>query len=352
MNNFSNADIINTLYKYEPPTWASRISPGSRDYWTAAKQIISAENYQPVMNEIYKDLVNRIALTIITPNKTTNPLSIFKRGRIEFGDVIQELNTDVISEEKFEGGEPDQFKKSKAPVTAAYSRINRESVYTTTIEDPRLRRAFIEAGGLNALLTELVAMLRKSNTVDEYIFSKRLITDTYTNTDIPVQKTQTIFVPDLSSPDASKEEINKFIFLVKKTMRRFPFNSRNFTASRAMQSTNPSDMAMFLHVDYITINEINNLSSAFSPEYLNLNVPMIGMDDFGVDEQGNPTNNIVGVICDNRAFDIYDTLNQATVSQNAKGLYQNHFLHIHQLYKASAYRNIVWLVKQTSKKGK
>lgn len=352
MPKMTNEEYVRAVYDYTPPTWPDRISPLSRDFWDQAKTILSAEHYTTKRNEVFEALVNRIGLTLVTSNNIYNPLSFFYRGNLMFGSVVQEINVDVTEEQAYDGGEPDQFSKSNPHVTATYSEINRQSVYTQTLSDPRIRRAFTDEYGLDALMFEIVDTLRKSNMVDEYIYCKKLINDLLFNNELPLQDTQKLYVPDVVSEDATVSDINKFIIRVKNTMRLMPHPSRNYTASRTMQCVAPSNMVLLLNTRYVTINEVTNLSQAFNADYLSFPVPIIGIDNFGLNEDGTPMNDIVGIICDKDMFSIYTTYQNTTVSINAKGLYQNHHFHIHQLYKPSAYKGAVYLLKEKKSKAK
>lgn len=335
----SNYEVMKLMYPQTPATWDTRISLESKDYWDTAKILIASPNFQPLRNEIFNELVNRIAITKVRKMSFNNPLSQFKSGSMPYGDTMQEIASDVIKERKFQGGEVDQFKIFAPDVHAAYHRVNRESVYTVTNQDPRMRRAFIDEFGLQALINEIISLMGGSNEIDEFIYTKKLFNTYYTNTEAPPQPTQIITVPDLTSPSRTKEDIDKFIEVVKKNMRLLVFPNRNYNSAKLMTQTKPSDMTLFLNVDYTVVNEIYNLSSAFNPEYLNLSVPIIGLDKF--DDKGE----IIGMIVDNDSIEIYDTLRTMTTADNALGLYKNYFYHVQQLYAMSPFKNVIFLKK-------
>lgn len=335
----SNFSIMKALFPQTPPTWDNRISLESQAFWDTAKVIIASTNFQPLRNEIFNALVNRIALTKVRTMSFNNPLSMFKRGTLPFGDTVQEIATDVIQQQEFEGGEVNQFAVFKNDVHASYHRINRQVVYPITIEDPRMRRAFLDEFGLQQLVTEIINMMGGSNEIDEFIYSKKLFESYYNNTEFPPTATQIIEVPDLTKSNRTQAEINQFIEIVKTQMRLMVFPNRDYTSSKIMTQTKPSDMSVFLNIKYTVINEIYNLSSAFNPEYLDLNIPIIGLDK--IDNAGE----IVGVICDNYAMDVYDNLRTVTTADNALGLYKNYFYHIHQTYLMSPFKSIIFLKK-------
>lgn len=342
MSKLSNYEIMNSLYPKTPPTWDKRISTESKEFWDKSQTVISGPNFMPLRNEIFNELINRIALTIVNTKAFVNPLAQFKAGMVEYGDVIQEIGVDVVQEQKFEGSQlpgsaPDQFRKWKPDVQAAYHRINRESVYPITIEDPRMRRAFIEPNGLSSLIMEIVSMLDNSNTIDEYIYCKRMFKDYLENKEYPVKGSQVVSVPSIEDMACDGCLIKEFVETVKTTMRMMTFPNRQYTSMGQMTQTRQDNMSVFLTVPYTVKQEVHVLSQAFNPEYLNINVPIIGLDS--IDDDGE----IIGVIADNSAFRIYDTLRTTGTSDNALGLYKNMFMHIHQIYMTSPFKNIVFL---------
>lgn len=334
-----NFTLLSTLYPQTPPTWDNRISTTDRAYWETAKILLSSSTFAPIRNEIFDALVNRIAITKIRKQSLENPLKQFRRGEMPFGDTLQEVSTDVIMGKPFTG-EGDQFEKNKADVFAAYHRINRQSVYPTTVEDPRMKRAFVDEYGLQSLVHEIINQLYSSNEVDEYIYVKKLLNAYYHNDESPIQTTQIIEVPDLTDPTTTKADINEFLTKTKTVMRMMMFPSRKYTSSKIMTQSKPAGMTVFINVEQLVVNEISNLATVFNPSYQTLPVPLIGLDS--IDDSGE----LLGVIVDNTAIDIYDTLNTTTMASNALGLYNNYFYHIHQLYAMSPFKPVIYLKKK------
>lgn len=349
MAKLENIEIMQALYPNGlPASWGNRISVADKGYWEASKTIIASDHFTAIRNEIFDDLINRIALTKVHQMTFDNPLSMFKRGELSYGSVIQEITTDVIQGEKFQEGNVDQFEVAPATVKAAYHQINRETVFRITEPDVRIRRAFIDNNGLQSLIQSIISQMGGSNEVDEFQFTKELIRSLYYNKELPLKQTQIIKVPKIDS-NSTREKINEFILAVKSYMYKLRFPNRGFTASGIMTQINPSDMVCFLNTDVIVLNEVFNLSSAFSPEYLNLKVPIIPMDSFeDFDDKGVivKPNNIIGVICDRETFSIYDTVRQITQADNARALYRNYFYHVHQIYMPSPYKPIAYIVAE------
>lgn len=339
----SNYELVKAVHNDITPSFGNRFSTESQAYWNDAKVIISAENFKAGRNEIYEALINRIALTVVHRQTFNNVLSFFKTGSMELGDTLQEISTDVIKEQKFVPGEVNQFEVFENDVKAAYHKVNRESIYPTTIHDPRLRRAFITEYGLQELINEFISNITNSNTIDEFVLTKKLINSYYKNTEFPVQSTQTIEVPDILKSDRTKRDIEDFLEICKKTLWNMQFPSRKYTSSGIMTQGKPETLCILLNTDVIVINEINNLSAAFHPNYMNVNVPIVGLDYLDEDND-----DIIGVMLDTKAIEIKDTLRDLELANNARGLYRNYFYHIWQLYSFSPFKNAVWIKRKKS----
>lgn len=334
----SNFDILKAVFPDTPPTWDERINIDSKSNWDTSKTVIAGSEFEVLRNQIFEELVNRIAVVKFTNTTLNNPLSFFKSGSLPFGDTIQEIATDIVEAKEFNGKYSDQFEYNDSEVHSAYHRINRTQLYERTITDILVRRAFVDEYGLQSLLNGLVNSLYKSNTVDEFIYTKQLISGFIDNSAYPIKDTQKIQVPNILSNSASKDDLNSFIVDVKKVMRRGTFPSRNYNPSNLMNSFIPSDMVLILNSDVTSINEVNNLSSAFNPDYLDLNVPIISVDNLST---SNPK--LIGCILDKNGVMIRNVLERVTTAYNAKSLYTNYFFHVHQIYAMSPFTNSIYI---------
>lgn len=328
----SNFEVVKSLFPVTPPTWDARINLEGQQYWNAAKTVISDDNFMPIRNQIFNALINRIALTVIRQKNFTNPLAMFKQGYMPFGDTMQEIAVDVTDAQQYKTGNAAQFETADPKVRAAYHRVNRQQFYKTTVYDAQLQYAFTEEYGLSNLINTIVSTLQSSNTIDEYIFTKKLISSTLTSEEFPLLETQRIKVPSLTGVNRTNADIIKFLETVKKVMRRVQFPSRNYNASNQMAQATPQDLVLVLNSDIMAINEVNNLASAFHTEYMELNIPIIAVDDI---DASNP--NLIGAILSRSSFDIRTTKEAFTIAENAQALYTNYFFHIHQIYTASAF---------------
>lgn len=336
-NRISNFDIMRSLFGKGLISWDDRISLESRNAFESSQTLLSSSSYQPKRNEIYQALINTLALQIIIRKTIKNPLRMFKKGELLYGDTIQETATDLITGQEYDNSEVDQFKKNNATVESVYYRINRENKYKITIEDVRLRRAFQTRYGLNDLISEIVKTLDDSNTVDEFLYMKKAIQAYIVNKQHPIKSSQIVYIPDIISYNRTAKDVLESVEIIKRVIGKLREPS-NYYNSMSLTTQSNNNLVMILKNDFTIIDGINNLSNAYHDNYNKINIPTININSFGVDE-------LVGVVCDKSFLEVFDVLHTITTAVNAEALYTNYFLHIHQLYKTSPFKNCVFILK-------
>ena len=334
----TNYEIVKSLFPTTPATWDGRINLAGQKYWSEAAQVISADGYEAVRNQIFNALINRIGLTMIKQRNFTNPLAMFKQGYMPLGDAMQEIAVDVTTAQQYATGNANQFETADPQVSAAYHRVNRQQFYKTTVYDAQLQYAFVEEYGLSTLIKTIVATLQSSNTIDEFIFTKKLLSDYIKNKAYPIKESQIITVDSISARPRSATAINYFLEDVKKAMRKMGFPTRDYNAAGQMQQSTPDNLVLILNSDITVINEVSNLATAFRPEYLDLNIPIISVDQVDPNDK-----TIIGAVVSKAALDIRTTKEIFTVANNAQALYTNYFFHIHQIYSASPFESMLFI---------
>lgn len=58
--------------------------------------------YEAMQNAYLTALVNRIGMTIITSKMWDNPWSVFKKGRLEFGETVEEIFVNLAKPHSFD----------------------------------------------------------------------------------------------------------------------------------------------------------------------------------------------------------------------------------------------------------
>lgn len=333
-----NLTIFTPIWETASPTFQQRIPSPTKENWARIGQLIASENYEAERNEIFDSLINLIGKTKVWNMSITNPLARFKTGSMTYGDTYQEMMSDIIEGHTFAIAEDDQFKKWENKVYAAYHRINREQFYPVTIEETKIIRAFQSDGGLQGLVNSLVNQMYSSNDLDEFLLTKRLMREYYLNTEIPIASAQVLEIPDPRTNVLDSSVMRAFVMSAKGVIKQMQFPKTVYNPFGIMMQTKPSDYCMFLDSSITIASEVQTLSQAFHPQYMDVNVPIIDIDDFGEGME-----DIVGIIADKRWLTILDTLRRLKMAENARNLYRNYYYHVHQMYAASPFVQVVFL---------
>lgn len=353
----TNTALINSVINDIGPLWSSRVSSAMQKTWDEAGLILSSETFSGARNEIYAALVNRIGLVLVNDLITRNPLAAFKsNGSMYYGDFIEEMGVDIVSAQAFRGVDNprDQFTPELNEIKVAFHKINRQNTYCQTIGDIRLRKAFIDKNGLDSLLMELINALYRSNTVDEYIYTKRCFRELYCGIkyngekiEVPIKDSQIIEIPDIRKEDSSIDDIRKAIYRMKTSISLLDQNSNLFNQMGRTQSCSKDRLCACINLRAINQNEVQNLSILFNENYNKLGVETIEVDGFGAVDDKDATKgmgeDLIGVIHDRDFIQIRDNLLSMNQAQNAASLYVNYFYHVFQIYMASPFKNAIFL---------
>lgn len=166
----TNAEIMNTVRKYAPSDYQSRIPPVTQGSVREALKALNA--YQPFWNVFFDVLLNRIGLTLVRQRSFKNPLSIARRVSLKYGETIQEMQANLIRAKDYDkdamnifgidGREPD--------IHQQFHTVNSRLKYNIAVPMQEvLSGAFTEENSLSALMNSILATPYDSMENDEYL---------------------------------------------------------------------------------------------------------------------------------------------------------------------------------------
>lgn len=334
----TNLEIFTPIWETASPTFKERIPQPTQDNLANIGVLIGGDNYTAERNEIFDALVNLIGMQKVWQKSITNPLAFLKSGSMSYGDTYQEIMSDLIEGQTFAIAEDDQFKKWENKVYSAYHRINREQFYPVTIEETKIVRAFRTEGGLQSLVNSLVNQMYSSNNLDEFLLTKKAMQMYYTNTETPLLPAQILTVKDPRTNLLDSNTMKAFVMAVKGTLKQMTFPKKVYNPLGITMMTPASDYVLYLDSSITIAQEVQTLSQAFHPQYMNVNVPIIDIDNFGEGME-----DVIGIIADRQWIKIFDTLRRLKMNENARNLYRNYYYHVHQLYAASPFCQVVFI---------
>lgn len=172
----TNAEIFNTVRKYAPQDYQSRVPRVTQGHVENAIAALNA--YTPDWNVFWNTLLNRIALTMVRQKSFTNPLGYLKRSSLRWGTTIQEMQVNLLRAKEYqkdavnvfglEGREPDIHTK--------YHTMNRQDKYEMALPlEQVLYGSFTRDVQLSALLNSCLAQPMNSDQNDEFVLMLNLV---------------------------------------------------------------------------------------------------------------------------------------------------------------------------------
>ena len=312
-----------------------------------------------LQNEFLGALINRIAIVRITSKMFENPWARFKKGFLEYGEVIEEVFVDLTRVFEFdpEDAEDTLFKRVPPDVRAAFHVMNYQKYYKVTIERQRLAKAFLSASGMNDLITYIMTSIYTSASYDEFLTMKYMLGRNILNGRLyPVEISQ-----------VTKANMSDIVATVKGTSNLLEFPERKYNPAHVFQHTDKSNQYLIINAKFDAEMDVNVLASAFNMDKASFMGQRVLIDSFGkldnarlaelfkddpnyvaiTAEEATALDSLPLCLVDENFWMIYDNLNEFREVENGEGLYWNYFYHQWKTFSTSPYSNAVLFVPTT-----
>lgn len=308
-------------------------------------------------NAFLSELLNRIGLEIISSKSYQNPWGNLKRGRLEYGEVIEDIFINICEPFNYnpELAETQVEKRVKPDVEAMLYRINSQIFYKQTIEQVTLRQAFNSSTGVVNLITGIIDAMYTAMEYDErlamkYILVQRLLNGTMYKQIIPL--------------NATSEQL---ITAVKTVSNLLMTPSRKYNSAGVLNYALKNDQYVFVTSAFDAQSGVEVLAKAFNVDYAQFSGRYIVLDDFSFtpdelarldiifkDEpsyirpnttQLEALKKVPLVTVDKDFFMVFDVEQYFDMRRNQQGLYENNFLHVWKVYASGYFANAVMYVE-------
>lgn len=325
-----NATIFNTVRASMSTAFQERIPEANVNNMKEIGLMLTSDEYEVERNQWQKALMNRIGMTIFHDYTIQNRLAKYIREGMSFGDTIEEIATDIVTGAKMnygkDGESVDPFVKMSPIAKAIYHRINEPIQYGTTIETDRLRRAFLNEGGLSRLVSYFVNKLYSSANLDTWLLTKSIFA-TYANDakateGVPLLPSQKITSQDVTDEASGK----KFLLQIKDTVSAMYFPNAAFNPMGVHKTLDNRELTLFIRADIVNKLGVEVRSGVYHLEELNIPVKIELMDDFGTDINGGNADDILAILAEDDFLVITSQFEDLGSIYNPRGRYMNYFL--------------------------
>lgn len=351
--NASSVDILNAI--------RNSASTNYRDFVPTAKNTPESirrigeiiMQYTPLQNEFLNALVNRIARVIITSKMYSNPLSMFKKGLIDFGETIEEIFVNIANPHQYDVEESENkvFAREIPDVRAAFHTLNYKKFYKQTIQNKDLNQAFLSWDGITDLISKIVNAMYTAANYDEFVTTKYMLA-------------KAILDGRLSAITVDANDAKGAVTKIKGVSNALTFMSNNYNVAGVQTFTDKSDQYLLVNSQFDSEIDVEVLASAFNMSKAEFMGHRILIDGFGtldvarlnalfkddpnykVPSQDTLTalNAIPAVLVDKNFFMIFDNMYEFTENYNGQGLYWNYFYHTWKTFSMSPFANALVFV--------
>lgn len=342
-SNVTGTDVLNAVRSSLPVEYQSRIPEATKD--TIKEYGASLKKFPAIMNAFVDVLINKIGLTVIKNKPYTNPLKMFQRGDLEFGDVIEEIFVDVVKAKTYTDTPPannlgDVFAISKPNVLVRYHVVNSQLVYPITINKAELLKSFRSVAYFEEFISKIWESVYASEETDELLQTKELIQNYMTAPEesggAAVNRFYDVKVSDITDEASAKA----FARIVRKYSNDLTFMKNTFNYAGVTTHTPKEDQVLIVNTDVDAWLDVEVLAYAFNmakadPESV-LGKKVV-LDDFG----SLTDNETKALLVDRDWFMIYNQLYEVKEQDNALHLYFNRFLHVWKCYSTSQFANAI-----------
>ena len=347
----SSVDVLNAIRNNATTVYKNYVPVATADD-ESIREIgaIIMDNPQ-LQNEFLNALVNRIGRVIITSKMYENPWSMFKKGLLEFGETIEEIFVNIAKPYQFDEAvaENNLFKREIPDVRSAFHIMNYQKYYKSTIENDRLRMAFLSLDGITDLIAKIVDAMYTGANYDEFQTMKYMLAR-----HILKGRMYPVTIPAVSTAN-----MKPIVSKIKGISNKMEFLSTQYNVSGVSTHTKKDDQYLLVSTEFDAVMDVEVLASAFNMDKANFDGHRVLVDGFGdIDterlailfaddttyvpltaEELEALNTIPCVIVDRDWFMIFDNYYNFTEQYNGEGLYWNYWYHVWKTFSVSPFAN-------------
>lgn len=294
---------------------------------STTRQVV--DNLFDVSNRIYYNqfldvLVNRIGATYVKRHQFDNPLAVFKRANLNYGNSIQLIATDYIRTQEYRDSEPQRTEDGDTVfstyrpqgVKAAYVSTNQFRQYPITINQQLLRQAFASETGLNDFIAQIMSTPMNSDAYAEY----RAMCNSIAEFDkankglIYRHKAYNAVPNDAEGAKQFLKDLRAYAYKMK-----FPNLVRQYIPADVPATYDVDELVLLVTPDVLSSLDVDGLAQLFNLEKAEWNYRTIVIDNLGIQ-------NCFAALVSERTLLAMDTIYENGSFYNPKTLSQSWFL--------------------------
>ena len=358
----NSVDVLNAIRNGASTDYQKAVPYATNDAGVIRKIGSVLLDFPLLYNEFINGLVNRVGKVIFASNQYwKNPFGWANKGVLDYGETVEDIFVDIAKPHQFDPAvaEQDWMKREVPDVKAVFHTLNYTKFYKSTIQDVDIRKAFVNASGVERLISEVIGSMYKAAEYDLYQAVRYLIGINIFDgmvTAVEVDQPTTV------------QNLENVVSVARAIRSELEFPSRKWNTMKVLNETPIERLRFFISTSLNAVMDVKVLANAFNmdkaeflgkkvilPPWKDLDVERLDMLFAGetgyhhfTETELASLDNIVAFIVDEEWFQIYDSYIESHTSPlNGEGLYYNNWYHVQKILSASPFRNAIMLVGTT-----
>lgn len=321
----TNSTILDRIWLTGTSDYQQRIPLTTQNSIAATQAALFNPANLSAYNQFVDALVNRIGSTYVHQQEWRNPLRLFKKDMLRYGDKAQEIAVKWIHSHSYADDREDVFKMYRPDANVWFHTVNRREFYPITVNREELEFAFTEEYGLNSFVAGIMQAPQNSDEYDEYRIMLELLS--YYESNFGFYKHQLSAVPsDQATAQELLVQLRSYAGIL-----RFPSSRYNAGLIKDVPVfANPSELVLLMTPQTNAVIDVYALAAAFNMDRENIQQRIVMVDEF-------PIPNAVALLTTEDFFQCRDKLVQTTSQYNPLTLGTNYFLHHWGMYSVSPF---------------
>lgn len=328
ISNQGNEAILMALAKGGSLEYQARIPEATKR--GMAQTLDTLTEFRPLWNEFVAGLIGRIGKVIVRSNSWSNPLKRFKKGLLQNGEQIQEIQHGLIKARVVSnaraGMEADIFGFSSPYVESNFHHRNHQVMYPITVNDDALKQAFLEDNGISRFLSGLMAVPLTSDEHDEFLLMTRLLKE-YEERDGFFK----VHIESISGDKPAEADVKEFLRRVKEYKAKLMFISTLYNPAN-MPVASPDDFVLFITPEANSAVDVYALAAAFNVKFEEVPYRVVV-----IPKENMPNDKCQAILTTTDFFQVYDTMLESTSMFNPANVTTNYFYHHRGIFSASRF---------------
>lgn len=347
----TSVDILNVIRNNATQNYRDYVPKATADAEVIREIGAIIMDNPALQNEFISALVNRIGRVLVTSKMYTNPLSILKKGLLDYGETIEEIFVNIAKPFTFDAKESEtsQYKREIPDVKSAFHTMNYQKFYKTTVTTAQLKQAFMSLSGVTDLISKIIESMYTGAAYDEYQVTLYMIARQILNGRMYAHSIATV----------ATENMKSIVSTVKGVSNEYTFMKDKYNVAGVKTHSAKNDQFILMNSHFDATMDVEVLATAFNMDKAQFMGNRLLIDSFGAIDtarlavlfEGDTTyveisedelkalDAIPCILIDRDYVMIFDNLYEITEKFNGEGLYWNYWYHTWKTFSVSPFSN-------------